>query len=285
MKMKVFVTGGTGFIGTPLVKILRERGHRVMILSRHGSENRGIIRGDLGRIGKWISRLARFKPDIAIHSAWEGIPDYGIETSIKNFMQSVALIHALGKIKCARFVGIGSCWEYGAKRGKISENIALNPMSPFAAAKISVSMLGREIARSYGMDFIWTRLFYVYGPGQKASSLVPLMLQWKKDGKMPELKNPNGGNDFIYVDDAAEALALIAENAREKYGVYNIGSGKLSGVQEVVQYVYGKKNRLKKPEGFFADIDKIKEEIGWKPATKLEHGINKTIQYFHGKSK
>src|SRR5258708_4792459 len=136
------------------------------------------------------------------------------------------------------------------------------------------------------MRLIWTRIGFIYGPGQRRASLIPCILDSIKDGKLLMLKNPEGGNDFIYVDDVARALSeILKKNNLDTNEIYNIGSGHLTSVSRVVQSVYQSLGltvpktvrRVVKPQGFFMDISKIKKEIGWRPRTSLKAGIRATI--------
>ena len=219
--MKVFITGGTGFIGKHLVKTLKARGHELFLLEK-----------DLADINSWINEVKDFSPDATIHLAWQGIPDYGPETSAKNLKYGLNLIEELSKIDCKWILSAGSCWEYGGKSGKISEDAQINPINDFTKAKNDLHIQGKEIAEKNNMQFVWTRFFYVYGPGQKETSLIPYLIKSIKENKTPEIKNPNAKNDFIYVEDLAEALADLTEK-KVKTNVYNIGSGQLTAVQDI----------------------------------------------------
>ncbi len=288
--MNIFITGGSGFIGRPLIKMLEKKGHSLLILSRGsaadfpiklGTKSR-VFSGDLSAPESLQKALEEFSPEAAIHLAWEGLPDYGPAMSIKNLNQGLALTKLLGQAGCKKMIVAGSCFEYGPQKGKLSEKSPLLPMNAFSAAKKSLHLLGAEIAKETGMQFIWTRFFYVYGPGQRAASLIPSLIASMRAGKEPQVKNPLGGNDFIFVDDVARALVLLAEkNVEAPEATYNVGSGKITGVQEVIAAVYGSKpvKMKKKPEGFFADISKIKKGAGWKPETAFQEGIRKMIDY------
>jgi nucleoside-diphosphate-sugar epimerase len=278
--MKIFVTGGTGFIGKHLVKKLQERGHTLCLLS-----------SDLAEPEKWKKEISDFGPDAVVHLAWEGLPDYSAEISIKNLKYGLELFDLLAGIGCKTILSTGSCWEYGGQQGKLSEDAPVKNINAFTAAKNSLHWLGTEIARENNMQFIWTRLFYVYGPGQRKESLIRYLINCVKSGKTPEIKNPLAKNDFIYVEDVAEALSVLLENCK-KSGVYNIGSGKLTSVKKIIEIVsdqHGLKNQYKdltpRPTDvllteFYADISKIKKEIGWKPKTNIAEGIERTINYF-----
>ena len=88
--MKVFLTGGTGFIGKHVVKILLNEGHKILLLKRPSNlkysylDRVQVTSGDLSTIQDCKKKIKDFEPDSAIHLAWEGIPDYSAETSTKN---------------------------------------------------------------------------------------------------------------------------------------------------------------------------------------------------------
>lgn len=294
--MRIFITGGTGFIGRAVVRRFQRAGYQLLVLIRRRStatrlfdsaKNIKLVRGSLASLKAVEPIVRRFRPAITIHLAWEGIPDYGLSMSVKNLIYGVNLMEMMGRLGCPVFVGAGSCWEYGATTGKISEKTIAKPTSPVAAAKISTQLFGEQIAAEYGMKFIWARFFYVYGPSQKQTSLIPALIQNAKQGQAPALKNPNGGNDFIYVDDVAEAIARIAQKRSVlPAGIYNIGSGRLTSVRRIAGLVlrhFGMANKLKstkqQPAGFYADASKLNKATGWRPRTRLEQGIKKVVSY------
>lgn len=284
--MRIFVTGGTGFVGKHVVAELQKRKHKLLVLSRTGGPRSGeknksvaFLRGDLATLPLWQRKLARFKPDAALHMAWEGIPDYGLDMSLKNLSQGIALTRALGAAGCKKMVVTGSCWEYGRDTGRIGEGTDPRPAGAFQAAKTALHWFGREAAKASGMEFVWARIFYVYGPGQKAASLIPHLIADKMNDILPAVKNPNGGNDFVYVGDVARALCMLVQK-RTRHGIYNIGSGHLTGVKEVARAVYGKDvvSRTGAARGFYADIATIKKDVGWKPTTSITKGVRAMLK-------
>lgn len=289
--MRIFVTGGTGFIGRALAARLQKDGHRLLLLMKKSEPNNfrlrpssrvTFIKGDLANINKWSRKVKRFRPEAAVHLAWEGLraPDYSTATSIKNLTHGLRLMNALAEAGCKKVLYAGSCWEYGAKLGKVNEDMGVKPMNAFSAAKNALHWLGAEIAKEKGMQFIWTRFFFVYGPGQRPGALIPSLIESMRRGVKPEIKNPRGGNDFIYVDDAVRALAMIIKKRiRFQNVTYNIGSGRLTGVQKIADEVYGRRGRApRKVSGFYADISKIRREIGWKPKISMAAGIKNMIK-------
>lgn len=285
--MRIFITGGTGFIGRPAVRELQKQGHHLLILAREGEDikellsRKGktlVIKGSLGGPHKWARELRGFRPQAALHMAWEGLPDYGAAVSEKNLIYGLELYKLLAKIGCKKVITTGSCWEYGVTQGKLSEDMPVYPFNAFSAAKNALHWLGREIARENGMNFIWTRLFFVYGPGQRRESLIPYLIECKKTGAKPAIKNPTGCNDFIYVGDVARALRMLLEKKNQNE-LYNIGSGKCMSVYDVTTAIYGKPlgRKPRQIKGFYADISRIKNEIGWKPLTDFTTGIKNIL--------
>ena len=293
--MRVFVTGGTGFIGTHVTRELEAEGHDLLLLTLTSSElppgnlvGVKTVRGNLADLRPWQDELKRFRPDVTVHMAWEGIPDYNSETSIKNLIYGLNLFKLLAEIECKRIICTGSCWEYGHQSGIVSEDEGLKPFNAFSAAKSSLHWLGREIASENDIQFIWARLFYVYGPGQRKASLVPYIIDCVRGGKKPEIKTPSARNDFIYVGDVAKAISAIVKK-QPGSATYNIGSGYSTSVRQVIKIVqdelnlkYSEADATPKDSGvnFWADISKIKNDTGWEPQTGIKEGIQALISYY-----
>lgn len=289
--MRIFITGGTGFIGEPTVKELRKRGHSLLALSRGQRKERGIqfVKGSLADIPKWEKHLAKFKPEAAVHLAWEGIPDFSYSLCVKNLEGGIALFSALAKVGCRKVVVIGTGWEWGERAGRIADDIVVEPVSTIVAAKQSLRLMGEALAREKKMDFIWLRPFSPYGPGQRPGSLIPHIMRSIGAGVPLRLKNPLAQGDFVYVGDIARAIALAVSRGKG-IAVYNIGSGRLTVVRDIAVIVCkemkaGKdyiQDFLRSARGElapapYADIRKIEKDLGWRPTTSLKAGIQKTV--------
>lgn len=300
--MRIFLTGGTGFIGPYVVDRLLKDGHNLLLLSYEEEELKHdflekyrdieLISGDLSNISKWKKSLEDFNPEFTVHMAWQGIPDYKVKTSVKNLQDSLNFFLTLAKTECKRILTTGSCWEYGRTRGKLSEEMCPKPYNSFSVAKNTLRMMGAEIAKEYEMQFIWTRFFYVYGPGQKPTSLLPYIISSVLKRISPEIKTPDSKNDFIFVEDIANAIALIIRKCKKEQVIYNIGSGHSTSVRKLIEIAYEKCNFLL-PDGifpqsqesndivdFWADISRIRTDIGWEPKTTITDGIEKMLNYY-----
>lgn len=299
--MKIFITGGTGFLGKPLVKKLLSEKHELLVLKRKDEKipkeflrsKIKFVTGELQNIHKLLPKIKKFKPDTGIHLAWEGIPSADLELNLKNLNGGLNCLQTLAKAGVKRIFVAGSCHEYGEPGKKVNENSPLNPFNALYATKTALYFLGSKIAEARGMKFVWGRIGFIYGPGQREASLIPYLLNSIQKNEEPILRNPKGGNDFIYVDDVANAIStLIKKKNLGVNEVYNIGSGEITGVMEIVKIIYKEAKLpvpkhlkdIKKPEGFWMDIKKIKKHTGWKPKFNLEKGIKQIIKDHNSKT-
>ncbi len=294
-KMKIFITGGTGFIGSALVELLIERGHTLLIMTGHnttgkkGSEQISYVEGDLSDSDNLEMVIKGFEPHFVVHLAWEGLPEYSTELCTKNLEYGINLFTASVKAGCNNILSTGSCWEYAGKQGCLSENGKLATSSPFPAAKNALRFYGDAVIRENKGRFYWLRLFYVYGPGQRRSSLIPHIIDSLQGGDL-KCRSPHSRNDFIYIDDAVRAITEVIEK-RPEGTVYNVGSGYSTEVLEVIRQIYESHGRdldidrlsntgnstNESKVDFWADINCISKDTGWMPEYSLKSGIEATL--------
>jgi len=295
--MRVFVTGGTGFIGQHVLRYLLQNDHELLVLKLENEDVsqfkslKGLefFEGNLENLKAVRTQLKTFQPEATVHLAWEGIPNYDYTLSTKNLLQSLRLLMLLAELGCKKILCTGSCWEYVNKVGKLSEDSLIQASNPFTAAKISLHTMGREIAKANAQQFIWVRLFYVYGPGQKSHSLIPHIISSIRSGKALEIKTPRTRNDFIYVEDVARAITQLMD-AQTTHEVYNIGSGTSTEITDIINMAYqayGLKQHFTPapksreiPVNFWADISRIHDQVGWEPQVKIKEGIQRTVDYW-----
>lgn len=293
--MRIFLTGATGFIGYHLVPLMKH--HQLLLVGQHeenfsGAANLKFIKNDLKNFDRWKEEVEEFSPEACIHLAWSGLPDYSLSRCTENFDISIQLLGFLTHIGCKRIFVAGTCWEYGGIQGQASENAQPEAPSLFASFKTAIRLIGKQLTRSKDINFIWGRIFFVYGPGQRSTSLIPSCYQSLKNGKAPELRNPNAVNDFIHVSDVAKAILRLIETPSVE-GVFNIGSGKPKSVVDICRSIaktLDLENLLPEPincpqdNGLWADTSLINKTIGWHPEFSIETGISETIRSLELKS-
>jgi nucleoside-diphosphate-sugar epimerase len=295
--MRILITGGSGFIGKPVLNTLIKNIDNVEILNltrkklNLNSKHLENYKCDLSSPKTYLSKIEEFAPEVVIHLAWEGIPDFSLEMCTKNILTSISFIESITKIKsCKKIIITGSCFEYNNKIGICNEDDVIVPKDYFTFAKKTILSFLELECNKYKIEYNWARLFYVYGPNQRSGSLIPTLIETLKSNKIPDLRTPKNANDFIHVNDVAEGINKMIFNKLNS-GIYNLGSGFSTPVIEVtkiIEIATLKDTKLTnqllqnsietiKSVDFYADIQKSKKELSWVPNISLQTGINLLI--------
>ena len=290
--MRIFITGGSGFIGRYLIRELN--GNQILALTRRKPKMGSLagvewLFGDLEQTDQWEEKLIQFGPEVCIHLAWEGLPDYSKEVSEKNVKLSANLFTLLRRANVRRIVALGSCWEYGDVQGRISEAQDTKPKSHFAMAKVQVCESFIKESSVAGIEFVWQRVFFSYGPGQRTTALLPTVVTALENHQLPKIKSPDLAQDFVFISDVAEAIALTSTRSKIE-GIFNVGSGQLTQVGDFVNLVSAqlgstfRTHTSREPIGMFASVEKLKREVGWEPKHSLQQGVVETVKALKRKS-
>jgi nucleoside-diphosphate-sugar epimerase len=295
---RIVITGASGFIGSQLVERLSRLKCEVLAICRTKPNDKSTspvswLQADLSLPSTYEDRVRSFCPEVIIHLAWQDIPDFSFEKSVANHDQSLKFLSFVtGLESCKKVLVSGSCWEFDKSKGECLESDIGMPKDHFTWAKHSVrSWLEMECLQKR-ISLGWFRIFYVYGPRQRASSLIPSILTHLKNGELPSIKTSNNANDYIFVDDVVDAFAN-ATNKEFPSGVYNLGTGISTSVLEVCrhaeQIVYGSDRLTRQLEeesqssepvvDFWAGLEMTQKQLGWKPKTSLVDGITQTWHY------
>src|SRR3989338_2285642 len=289
---RVLITGATGFIGTHLLRLLQNENYDLALLVRHKrnaghllNKNVRFIEADLSQIHVAKKEIKDFDPEICVHLAWSGIPDYhSTHIAKQNLFQSIDLIDLLtAETSCRKIIACGSCSEYGKTDGECLETEPPIAHTALAWAKIAICHYLSLIAKTKSVDFIWLRLFYVYGPGQRKDGLLPTILDAFRQNEEPDIRNPSNAYDFVYVEDVANLLKLGLEKDVES-GIYNVGTGRPTHILNICQMAAKLMNcsvtfpslpQTQDDTGvcFLANIKKTVEKFGWYPKYALNDGI------------
>ena len=185
--------------------------------------------------------------DTVIHVAWYAEPGKYLQSpkNLDCLIGSVNMAKGAGRAGVRRVVGIGSCFEYDLAVGKLSINSPLKPLSLYAAAKTAVFSTLSQFLPSQGIEFLWCRLFYLYGDGEDARRLVPYIRSMLAAGKPAELGRGDQVRDFTDVSVAGKMI--VDEAMGDRQGAVNICSGVPVTVREIAENIadeYGRRDLL-----------------------------------------
>ena len=288
--MRVLVTGGTGFLGCRVIPRLAQ--HDLLCISRHPERlpnipSVNVVTSNLATDRDWITKVAKFQPEWCVHLAWDGLPDYSFERCRSNLDTSLRLLDVLVQSGLKRIVVAGTCWEYGRASGRVTEGQEPLDVDLFAATKTSLFNVISSVARSAGFEYQWARIFFVYGLGQRSTSLLPSLRHAYVSNVKPDIRTPATVQDFIHVDDVAAGLvSLVSSDAPS--GVFNIGSGQPTSVSQVANITadYYNKPRpftdVSNGSGFWASTEKIMSATDWRPGIGIGEGIVSTLKILDG---
>ena len=260
--MKLFITGGCGFIGSNFIlnqgikkadsilnyDKLSYSGNINNLSSINNNDIYSFIKGDICDINKLNKTIIDFEPDIIIHFAAESHVDRSIDSPFDfidtNIIGTANLLHAassynkkIGKLK--KFIHISTDEVYGSleETGSFNEKSPIRPNSPYAASKASSDLLVRSWGKTYNFPFIITHCSNNYGPFQFPEKLIPLMIANCIDNKpLPIYGNGKNIRDWLHVNDHCRAIFQIV--LKGKVGeVYDIGGGAEKSNIEIVSKI------------------------------------------------
>lgn len=309
--MKMLVTGGAGFIGSQLVDQLRLV-HEVMIVdSLHSYYDPAWKQRRLNGLLEdasvsWVCAdicdedqlkpvFEFFRPERVIHlAAMPGVqpslsdPALYVDVDVKGTVQLLSLS---AEYEVSRFVFASSSSVYGANGDHpCKEGDVLEPVSPYAAAKAAGEIYCRTYERLYGLPVTINRLFTVYGPEQR-----PDMALWKFSkqlfmGQPIKLYGVNVGRDYTYIADTVDGFVRAVTLEQAAGRTYNIGSGRIILIQEVIRLLeaaFGRKAQIEYqelPRGdvplTWADTEQAERELGFKASVSIAEGIQRFVTWF-----
>jgi nucleoside-diphosphate-sugar epimerase len=298
--MRALITGASGFVGMPVVRALEVQGHDVHGVSRkaRGSGSPKVAWHEVNLLEPHSAeRLIReAKPDVLVHLAWETTHGefWNSPANLEWTSATLQLARAFAAAGGKRVVGLGSCAEYSWENLRngdaISEADLRAPFSLYGAAKNTCfEVLSRFLARE-GISFAWGRLFQPYGPGDRRPVLMPELIRALLAGEPALLTSGSQIRDFVYVDDAAHAIAALA--GAPVSGAFNIATGVGTSVADVALRIAteaGRPDLLRvgalarrecDPAWLVGCPRKLAAETGWRAQVPLAEGIRETIRWW-----
>jgi dTDP-glucose 4,6-dehydratase len=327
--LRIMVTGGCGFIGSAVCRYLASLGGDVAILNFdamtyaasetsladiQGNNAYSFVKGDVADASAVAQAIAAFKPTHIMHLAAESHVDRSI-TGPGAFIQTnvigtyVMLQAALEywrtldsvAAEAFRFHHISTDEVFGSlgAEGLFSETTPYDPRSPYSASKASSDHMVRAWHHTYGLPVVVSNCSNNYGPYHFPEKLIPLVTLNALEGKpLPVYGKGDNVRDWLYVDDHAKALVLIATKGVVGES-YNVGGRNERTNLEVVEAICDLLDELRPQAGlkrrdliqfvhdrpghdarYAIDATKLETELGWKAQENFDTGLRKTVEWY-----
>ncbi len=308
--MKIFVTGGAGFIGSNFIRYVLETEKEFSIVSYDkltyagnlanlesvaDNPNYEFVKGDICDAAAVETGMRGC--DAVVHFAAESHVDRSIYEPAPviqtNVMGTFTLLEVARKISVSRFIHVSTDEVYGDIPPGVfaDEDFPLQPSSPYSASKAASDLLVRSYVRTYKFPAVITRSSNNYGPYQFPEKFVPLMItNALNDKALPVYGDGKQQRDWLHVEDNCRGILSVLEKG--KIGeVYNIGGLDLDENLTLARRIL---NITGKPESLMSYVQdrpghdrryalkckKIETELGWRPAISLETGLRRTIDWY-----
>ena len=327
--MRVLVTGGAGFIGSAMVRhLVLERGYEVLNVDAltyagceaslrdvAGKPNYRFLHANICDRATMERAFEEFRPDRVMHLAAESHVDRSITGAsdfiATNVIGTFTLLEAARRYWQAaedeakqrfRFLHVSTDEVYGSlgEDGLFSEDTPYDPSSPYSASKASSDHLAKAWQRTYGLPVVVSNCSNNYGPYHFPEKLIPLTILNAMEGKpLPVYGKGENVRDWLYVDDHARALDLIADRGRVGE-TYNVGGRNERRNIDVVRKICAILDELVPEDAprerliefvtdrpghdarYAIDATKLEDELGWRARENFDSGIRKTVEWYLG---
>ena len=300
--MKALITGGKGFVGSHLAAELEANGYEVICCDLHESDN--IVAMDIMNPEMTLEIISKYRPDVLINLA--GQANVGLswkKPQLTVSLNTIGLINILEAVRQVspgmRVITVGSSDEYGSlgeKGANVTEDMPVNPMTPYAISKSAQDSFAQLYNRAYGMNVCMIRFFNLVGAGQAKGFMIPDFASGIAEVEKGEREymlvgNLESARDFTYVKDAVRAVRLVAEKGHAGE-VYNICSGRTYTAQAILDKLLTMSDReievrqdpaRMRPSDtpvVCGNHDKLTAHTGWQPEIGIDTVLEEVLDYW-----
>jgi nucleoside-diphosphate-sugar epimerase len=293
----VLVTGGCGFIGSHLVRALRDLGHRVRLIDNLAGGQQPPSDAGIEFVQRDIANSEAIEEaftgvDCVFHlAALARVPlsiEQPLKTHIANVDGTLNVLLAARKAGVRRFVFSGSSSVYGEQTHlPLKEDMPPNPLSPYALQKLSGEQYTRMFHKLYGLETLTLRYFNVFGPGMSmngayATAIGAFLAVRISGGAMTIYGDGEQTRDFTHVRDVVRANLLAMDCEIADGRAINIGTGRSVSINWIAERIGGPVRRLEarsgEPRHTLADNSIAEEILGWVPQVSTEVGLEDLLE-------
>jgi UDP-glucose 4-epimerase len=296
----VILTGANGFIGAAVYRELIRRNQRPLVLLRAGADQsrlEGLDPESTFTFSRFdephlAARLASHGPAALIHCAWRGVGgaerDHAFQLA-ENIPLTLATVELAAQSGCRSWIGLGSQAEYGNPNQILDEQAPTRPTTRYGEAKLAAGRQALVLCGERGLSGSWLRVFSTYGPGDHPRWFIPHVIRELLAGRSPQVTRCEQRWDYLYVDDAARAIARVAEAGCP--GIFNLGSGEAPVLRDTLELIRRECGATVSPAYgavdyredqvllLQADIRKLTAATGWTPLISLAEGLRSTVAH------
>lgn len=299
---RILVTGATGFIGRATLAPLLQSGGEVHAVSSRALGERDLRgvrwhRADLLNPTAIGDLLDRVGPTHLLHLAWYAQPG-AFWSSPENccwLEASLRLLRSFAARGGQRAVIAGTCAEYlwDDRTYCVEGRTPCRPSTLYGASKHALHLVAERLAEQADMTLAWGRVFFVYGPGEHPARLAASVSRSLVLGREAPCSHGEQVRDFIYSEDLAEAFVSLLRSQVE--GPVNLASGAPVRVRDLVEALAAAAGRSDlvrlgvrpatpgEPTELSADVTRLRDEVGWRPAAGLQEHAADTIAWWRAK--
>ena len=295
-RRRLLIAGGTGFIGYHLTKKALKKKYLVSVIStkkpaKHRKLNKvKYIFCDISNKNQ-LQKKIKSNYDFIVNLAGYVNHQEKAKTYNSHFKGSKNLADFFLKKNIISFLQIGSSAEYGQSKAPHTEVTRCDIKSIYAKAKFDTQKYLKRLNKKYNFRYNIIRFYQVYGPKQDLNRLIPIVVfNCLKNKSFPSSEGKQD-RDFLFIDDAVDAIFKVLHNKKSVNQIYNIGFGKPLNIKKLILKIvklcvggnplFGK-IKLRKDESLvsYPSILKAKKKLSWQPKTSIDEGLKKTIKYY-----
>ena len=295
----IIVTGGTGFIGSHLVKLLVSKNYNVTIISRNKEKAQKLLGLKLNCIECDLNEIDKINNngiicDTFFNLAWNGVStEYkeNIDMQLKNIEMTLKIAEFAKKIGTKKFISAGTVAEYVFCDEAMDVYEKQTPNDMYGASKVASHFLLDVYTRNNDLPFIWCIIPSAFGEGRTDNNILTYTIRELLAERKPKYGALTQMWDFLYVKEIVRALMLIGEKGQPGK-IYGIGSGVYKPLREYIEIIkdtinpnlpigIGERPELsKKTFSSCVNINELTRDTGFVPEIYFEEGIKKTIEWF-----